>query len=68
MNMKKVFNFCRPFRVFLGISLIVAGVVSGIKWFYLGIIPLIAGIVGFCPLCKITGKCSLFPAKEFKGS
>jgi len=59
MNMKKVFNFCRPFRVFLGISLIVAGVVSGIKWFYLGIIPLIAGFADFCPICIITKQCDL---------
>jgi len=28
-------------------------------WFYLGAIPLIAGIVNFCPLCAITKECPI---------
>jgi len=43
----------------LGVALIMAGVLTPIKWFYLGIIPLIAGSVDFCPLCIITKKCDL---------
>ncbi|HIP13777.1 MAG TPA: DUF2892 domain-containing protein, partial [Arcobacter sp.] len=29
------------------------------QWFYLGVIPLIAGLVNFCPICKITGQCDI---------
>ena len=59
MDARKVRKFCRPIRLIVGIALIVAGIVTGIKWFYLGIIPLIAGIVNFCPLCGITKQCPL---------
>jgi hypothetical protein len=62
MNVQKVRKFCRPFRIVLGTALIIAGVVTGIKWFYLGILPLIAGIIDFCPLCGITGQCPLIGA------
>ena len=55
----KIRKFCRVFRVILGIALIITGVVTGTIWFYLGVIPLIAGIVNFCPLCIITKKCDL---------
>jgi hypothetical protein len=41
------------------LALIIAGVATGIVWFYLGVIPLIAGIANFCPLCIITKKCDL---------
>lgn len=50
---------CRPFRIVLGLALISYGVYSGNAWFYLGVVPLIAGIVNFCPLCKITGQCEI---------
>jgi len=59
MDFNKIRKFCRVFRIILGISLIAAGVVTGIVWFYLGVIPLIAGITNFCPLCLITKKCDL---------
>jgi hypothetical protein len=59
INAKKMSKFCRPFRIVLGLGLIAAGYYTGIKWFYLGIIPLIAGIVGFCPACAITGQCTI---------
>lgn len=55
----KIRKFCRVFRIVLGSVLIVAGVYTGIIWFYLGIIPLIAGIANFCPLCIITQKCDI---------
>ncbi|XOB61039.1 DUF2892 domain-containing protein [Campylobacterota bacterium DY0563] len=51
-------NFCRKFRVILGIVLIAVGIYTGIYWFYLGIIPLIAGLTNFCPTCMITKKCT----------
>ncbi len=55
----KIRGFCRKFRILLGIVLISTGVFTGVLWFYLGIIPLIAGIIDFCPLCMITKKCSI---------
>lgn len=51
-------NFCRKFRILLGIVLIAIGVYTGIVWFYLGVLPLVAGIVDFCPTCLITKKCT----------
>jgi len=61
----KIRKFCRTFRIILGIVLIGAGFYFTAEeefynlWFALGIIPLIAGIANFCPLCMITKKCSI---------
>ena len=63
MNVQKIRSFCRPFRIVLGAALIGYGIYSGNNWFFLGAIPLIAGLVGFCPLCKITGECDLIAKK-----
>ena len=54
----KIRSFCRPFRIVLGLVLIAVGFLISNPWFYLGIIPLIVGILDFCPLCVITKKCS----------
>lgn len=54
----KIRAFCRPFRIILGLVLIAVGFFTGIAWFYLGIIPLVVGLMGLCPLCSITKKCS----------
>ncbi len=59
MNYNKIRKFCRVFRIFIGLALIATGVITGIFWFYLGVIPLIAGIANFCPLCIISKKCDL---------
>ena len=59
MNFNKIRSFCRVFRIILGSVLIIAGLVTGIYWFYLGVLPLIAGLTGFCPLCIISKKCDL---------
>ena len=64
MDYNKIRKVCRVFRIILGVALIIAGVTTGIIWFYLGIIPLIAGIVNFCPLCIITKKCDLPQSSE----
>jgi len=60
MDAKKIRSICRPFRIVLGTGLIGYGIYSGNPWFYLGVIPLIAGLANFCPLCKITGQCDIF--------
>ena len=59
MNVNKIRTVCRPIRIVLGLALIGAGVYTGINWFYLGVIPLIAGLSNFCPLCIITKKCDI---------
>ena len=59
MNVMKIRKICRPLRIVLGTGLMGYGVYSGNVWFYLGVIPLIAGIVNFCPLCKITKQCDI---------
>jgi hypothetical protein len=64
MNAKKMSKFCQPFRIVLGLGLIGYGVASGNNWFYLGAIPLIAGLVNFCPLCGITKQCPMIGKKD----
>jgi hypothetical protein len=63
MDAKKISKFCQPFRIILGTALIGYGVYSKNSWFYLGAIPLVAGIINFCPLCGITKQCNLIGKK-----
>ncbi len=55
----KIKKICRPIRIVLGIVLIGVGFYLGNPWFYLGVIPLIAGLANFCPLCIISKKCTI---------
>jgi hypothetical protein len=41
------------------------GAMDGAAWFFLGFIPLAAGIFNFCPLCIASKKCDL-PESESK--
>ena len=59
MNVNKMRAICRPIRIVAGLALIAYGYYSANPWFYLGAIPLIAGLVNFCPACIITKKCDL---------
>ncbi|MEN8148130.1 MAG: DUF2892 domain-containing protein [Campylobacterota bacterium] len=59
VNVMKIRAVCRPFRIVMGLALIAAGVFTGNPWFFLGIAPLIAGAVNFCPLCIVTKKCDI---------
>jgi len=59
MDVNKIRSFCRKFRIAIGSALIGYGVYSGNAWFYLGAIPLVAGLADFCPLCLITKKCEI---------
>jgi hypothetical protein len=59
MDYNKIRKNCRVFRIVIGVALIATGVITGNAWFYLGVIPLIAGIANFCPLCIITKKCDI---------
>ena len=64
MDFNKIRKICRPIRIVLGITLIATGVITVNPWFYLGVIPLIAGLMNSCPLCIITKKCDLPETKE----
>jgi len=66
MDFNKIRKICRPIRIVLGLALILTGIMTGIVWFYLGIIPLIAGLTNFCPLCIISKKCDLPQDSESK--
>ena len=59
MDVNKIRKICRPIRIVVGLILIAVGFFTGIAWFYLGVLPLIAGIANFCPMCIITKKCDL---------
>jgi len=61
MDINKIRKVCRPVRIVLGLSLIATGVATSNAWFYLGVVPLIAGIANFCPLCIVTKKCDIDP-------
>ena len=50
MNVEKIRAVFRALRIVLGASLIGYGVYSSNPWFYVGAIPLIAGLINFCPL------------------
>lgn len=48
----------RVFRIVLGLALIGYGIYSGNGWFFLGVIPLVFGIINWCPMEKLFGaKC-----------
>jgi hypothetical protein len=66
MDVNKIRKFCRVFRTAIGIVLIAIGFITGNAWFFLGVIPLIAGLTNFCPLCMITKQCELPAQKESK--
>ena len=55
----KIKSFCRKFRIALGVILIAVGIYTGNAWFYLGVIPLIAGLANFCPICIFSKKCTI---------
>ena len=59
MNIMKIKKACQPIRIAAGAALIATGIATGNAWFFLGLAPLVAGIVNFCPLCMITKKCEI---------
>ncbi len=54
----KIRSYCRPFRIVIGLVLIIIGFLISNPWFYLGVIPLIIGLVDFCPMCIFSKKCT----------
>lgn len=55
----KIKKACRSIRIVVGIVLIAIGAITGNLWFFLGVIPLAAGIANFCPVCIISKKCTI---------
>jgi len=47
----------RIVRIVVGLALVGYGVYSGNAWFYLGVFPLITGIINWCPLEMKMGTC-----------
>ena len=47
----------RIVRIVVGLALIGYGIYSGNGWFYLGVLPLITGIINWCPLEMKMGTC-----------
>jgi len=64
MDYNKIRKTCRVVRIVVGLALIAVGVITGNYWFYLGVLPLIAGIANFCPLCLFSKKCDLPQGSE----
>ena len=61
-NATKMKKVCRPFRIVLGAVLIAVAYFTGNAWFYLGALPLVAGLFDICPACMI-GTCDI-PVKK----
>lgn len=59
MNYDRIRKNCRAIRIVVGLALIVTGFITGNAWFYLGVLPFIAGIANFCPICIVSKKCSV---------
>jgi len=47
----------RIMRIVVGLALIAYGVYSANAWFYLGAIPLVTGIINWCPMEQMMGGC-----------
>ncbi len=46
----------RTIRVVLGIALVAVALVGPkIPWGFIGVVPLLTGLVGFCPLYRLVG-------------
>jgi hypothetical protein len=65
MNLfQKIKTFSRSSRIIIGILAIAIGYFQSDgtfnwSWWYLGILPLIAGLINFCPLCSLANKCDI---------
>ncbi len=59
MNFNKFRKACQPIRVTAGVVLISVGFYTNNPWFFLGILPMVAGLTNFCPLCMVTKKCNI---------
>ena len=61
---EKIRSFCKSFRIILGLAALLIGFLLGdgslnLGWWYLGLLPLTAGLINFCPICIISKKCDI---------
>ncbi len=71
MNVNKIRSVCRVVRIVVGLGLIGVGIstymgeeAQGNYLWFLGLVPLIAGSINFCPLCLITKECDMPEVKK----
>ena len=48
--MKNVGGIDKVLRVLIGAGLVVYALTGGPAWAYIGILPLLSGVTGFCPM------------------
>jgi hypothetical protein len=53
--MKNAGTLDRFIRVALGIALLTLALVAGAPLGYLGVVPLLTGVIGYCPLYRLLG-------------
>lgn len=52
---KNVGNIDKTIRIVLGVIIIVLGIINSSLWGAVGIIPLVTGLISWCPLYPILG-------------
>ncbi|MEW6718940.1 MAG: DUF2892 domain-containing protein [Thermodesulfobacteriota bacterium] len=52
---REVGTLDRLVRISVGLILLYQGLVGGHAWGYLGVIPLLTGAIGWCPLYNLLG-------------
>lgn len=45
----------RAIRVVLGVALIALAVTKGMTWAWIGVVPVLTGLTGICPLYSLLG-------------
>lgn len=45
----------RTLRVLLGVALVALAVTKGWMWAYIGVVPILTGAIGVCPLYSLLG-------------
>ncbi len=53
--MNNVGGIDRVLRILVGAALVALFFVQGSPWFLLGLVPLVTGLVGYCPVYTILG-------------
>ncbi len=63
---KNVGNIERVLRIIVGLAVIAWGVTSSNLWGAVGLVPLLTGVIGWCPPYSIFGfnTCSVKPKSE----
>jgi hypothetical protein len=69
LMMKNISCAERSIRIVIGLGIIGWGIFASNWWGALGLLPIITGLVSFCPLYKMLGVCCpFFKNKEGQGS